>query len=192
MWYFAILIGNLLLIAQIIRWRRLVSAEGLGLVVTGLMLAIDGVSVTVSGASEEQLQLRIVPGLLFSLGLLSFGFGLFAGDSRPRPLMRLLLPDDIAAVRYVGLGCAIIGLTILGIFFWSEGLSTVGDYITNMDRLELRSRSLGGWATRWSEPFILGIAAFVVTIPRRAWLSIALVIGAMFANLVFIVSKGAV
>jgi hypothetical protein len=164
--YTIITAWNVGLMVAIARWRGVTSYEGLGMALLALVVGSDygGLCLALAfGGNSAEVQslvtLRIWPGLVHLLGILCFGLGLFIVSPNPPKIRRTLSDDDRRQLAYAGSFLAVLGISMKLLALGSEGITSIGQYFTNVYAYNAAQKKLG---TFWD--WGASIAMFGVTL----------------------------
>ena len=195
--YTLIALWNLGLMIAIARWRGISSYEGLGMALLAVVVGSDyaGLAIALAlthGSAEVQamVALRLRPGLIHLLGLLSFALGLFVASPNPLKIRRVLTEDDARQLRYAGSFLLVLGVGMKIVALGSEGITGIGDYFANIYSYNVAQRQLGTFWDWGPELAMFGAALLAAgNEPRR--LRQAAIGGLMAAIAFFLTSSRA-
>jgi len=160
----------LILIIWIIHWRGLFSAEGLGMAFLFLGVASDGIGLLIIHILnlnlvdiESELQLRFLPNIVLTIGLLSFFVGLLVSNPNRKSINYDLSEKSkknkqkIIATGYF--------LIIMGLFMniytlYSWGFRSIQDYFSGLYMYSAMKRG-GGFMDTGLSIAILGLSLLV-------------------------------
>jgi hypothetical protein len=92
---------------------------------------------------RSMVALRIWPGLVHVLGILCFGLGLLVASPNPPKVRRELSEDDRRQLAYAGSFLAVLGISMKLLALGSEGITSIGEYFTNVYTYNAAQRKLG-------------------------------------------------
>lgn len=189
--YVALLLLNLLLIVLAVRWRGLVSFEGFGLALLGVVLGSDALGLlldyTLTGESTavfRGVELRLYPTLVHFGGLLSLLVGLVLVDPHPRPVNYELRSEERSGLRTAGMVVVVTGLSMTLLSLYTLDIWGPLDYLATLGRNLQIQRPYGNFLFQGTYLALFGLAIVATTYPRR-YLRQAAVLAAMLALAVF-------
>jgi hypothetical protein len=174
--YTLIALWNLGLLVAIARWRGITSYEGLGMALLAVVVGSDyaGLAIALAlthGSPEVQamVALRLRPGLIHLLGLLSFALGLFVASPNPPRIRRVLTDDDARQLRYAGSFLLLFGVGMKMVALGSEGITSIGDYFANIYTYNVAQRQLGSFWDWGPELAMFGAALLAAGYEYRSF-----------------------
>ncbi|MEP7175164.1 MAG: hypothetical protein ABI860_01350 [Gemmatimonadales bacterium] len=169
-----IALWNVGLLIALARWRGITSYEGLGMALLALVVGSDYAGVCIAlalthGSPEVQamVALRLRPGLIHLLGILSFGLGLFVASPNPPKIRRVLTGDEPRQLRYAGTFLLGLGLAMKAVALGSEGITSIGDYFANIYQYNVAQRQLGTFWDWGTELAMFGAALLAAGYEHR-------------------------
>lgn len=154
----------------IVKWRRFFSCEGLGIALLAFSVGSDGLGLLVLSLLgmniDAEMQLRILPNIVLTIGLLSFFCGLLVSNPAAGNI-----GYDLSAIRDKKTKQRVLAtgyfLTCLGLFMklyalYSAGFASLGAYFSGMYMYQATKMG-GGFMDTGLNIAILGLNLLVVS-----------------------------
>lgn len=174
---------NMAIIIWLLRWRGLFSCEGLAMAFMALIVCSDGLGLlwiylfmTVDITSE--IQLRFLPNIVLSIGLLAFGAGLLISNPVKRNITYNLLTLDRKAkqkIFFTGYLLVFSGLFMKFYALFSWGFKSFGDYFSGLYMYQATKRG-GGFLDNGTYIAVIGLALLTALYDKSRWKRIAAMI----------------
>ncbi|MBF0153766.1 MAG: hypothetical protein HQL64_08510 [Magnetococcales bacterium] len=190
---------NLLILYALIRWRGLLTCEGLGMAMVALVFVSDGVSLHImalfgrdAGLEKE---LRILPNLVHFIGLLAFSGGLFIVDPTSRRLTYNVNLDNNPSVRHTIVSVSYflvvmgIGMKLYAMFAW--GFTSLNDYFSGMYMYQATKEG-GGFMDSGMEIALLGLSLLVAIHGGSRFKQLFVIFVMLMVSMVFSFSKSGI
>jgi hypothetical protein len=158
---FPFLAANLIFMAILIRWRGLLSFEGLGLGLLFVTMVMDWLSLGSAYIFSPHevgplLMERIYPLSVHLVGIGALGAGLWIADPSPRPLS-FQGESGMGRIRSMAWTLVVIGLGMKFFALWSSGLLNPNLYYEKMFSYVSSQRKWGGF---WDEGLNVAVLGF--------------------------------
>jgi len=159
---------NVAVIALIIRWRGVFSAEGYALSFLGLAVAVDGIQLVFIYLTapetlpiDREFTLRVYPTIVHVVGLLAFAIGLGLADPRPAPVARKIADHERAVLARMAICVVGMGVVLHTVAVLISGATLSSGYLTEVDTLRWKPNIYGGFWYRGAGVMMLGLAVLV-------------------------------
>lgn len=200
--FIGLFVINLILIAWIIRWRGVFSTEGLGMVFLFLLVASDAFGLLMicilnpnSMDIESELQLRFLPNIVLTIGLLSFFVGLLISDPNRRKSLNYDLSEKSKKIRQkiiiTGYFLAFLGLFMKLSVLYSAGFRSLGAYFSGMYMYQAQMTQ-GEFMHSGLNIAILGLSLLVAAYSDKWRKQIFLILVILFISFIFSLSKSGI
>lgn len=174
--FLLLFILNLTFIIWLIRWRGLFSCEGIAMAFMALIVGSDGMSLLwlylFRGMDIiSEIQLRFLPNIVLTIGLLSFACGLFTSNIKKRNIIyNLSIMDKKSKQKIFFTAYALI---LLGLFMkiyalYSYGFRNFEDYFFGLYMYQA-AKSGGGFLDNGTNIAVLGLAILVALYNNSPW-----------------------
>jgi len=167
----------LILIIWIIHWRGLFSAEGLGMAFLALIVASDGFGLLIIYILnlnlvdiESELQLRFLPNIVLTIGLLSFFVGLLVSDPNRKSINYDLSEKSKKNEQKIittGYFLIVMGLVMNIYALYSWGFRSINDYFSGLYMYSAMKQG-GGFMDTGLSIAILGLS-LLVAVYSNSW-----------------------
>lgn len=193
------LLLNLMIIftcVRIIRWRRVLSFEGLGLVFLLSIILIDFLELTIypiySDSNTEFIRLinsRIVPSLVVFVGLLSLSLGLFISNPNPNTVEKKLNIDELLYIKKAAIFIFVLGLSMKIFAIVSAGYYSILTYLLNLGSYRSLQGKYGGFLDNGTGIAIFGLCLYSATLGTHMKKQILIVLSMVFVSFIFSFSR---
>lgn len=196
------LVVNLILMVWIILWRKFFSAEGLGMAFLLLMVASDAfglLMIYILNPSladvKSELQLRFLPNIVLTIGLLSFFVGLLISDPNRRKSLHCDLSRKNKKIRQkiiaTGYFLAFLGLSMKLFVLYSAGFRSIGDFFSGMYMYQAQITQ-GEFMHIGLNVAILGLSLLIAAYNNKRIKQIFFILAIIFISFVFSLSKSGI
>lgn len=187
---------SIVLLALIIKQRGFYSFEGLGSVFLMIAFVSDFIALSVAvlfsansvGAATD-LESRIYPTLIQTIGLLSLWGGLFVVSQKPFLLVRELTETERKQIIIAASFIVVLGLALKLTALYSAGFSSIFKYLLGLGKYRIAQGGYGGFLDNGTAIATFGMALLCATQEKSIFRQVVILIGAMLISFALSFSK---